>query len=169
MRFGIDFRAEERRGDNGKGEAIHFDREIDLGADLLRVRPIARFFGHGLRVNGDAAAMKRGLDQAALARVFLALADEQAVAEKNARAFKGLAFAKRVLFGDEDFVHQRRVAEQKEALIEKSEARGVAELPFEFAKKIERAAETPMDAADEGNFLRTRDGEIGTRRHVGLT
>ena len=78
--------------------------------------------------------MERRLDQPPLARVLLALADEQAVAEENTRALKRPALAKRILLRDEDFVDQRRVAEQNEPLVEKGEPRGVAEVCFSSRK-----------------------------------
>src|ERR1700683_2905539 len=70
-----------------------------------------------------------------------------------------------MLFRHQDFVHQRRIAEQNKALVEKCEPRGIAEVFFQVAKKIERAAEAPVNAADEGNFPRTRNGMERTRRH----
>ena len=85
--------------------------------------------------------------------MLLALADKQAVAQKNARALERLALAERVLFGDEHLVHQRGIAEQKEPFIEELEPRGVAEIAFQFVEKIQARRFILLDRQVRGNAL----------------
>ena len=152
-------------GDDGEGEPVHFHGEIDLRPGALRIGPQARFLGHGLRVAGDASAMEGRLDQAALAGVLLALADEQAVAEEDARALQRPALAEGILPGHQDFVHKRGVAEEDEPLVEQGEARRVAAGGLEVTEEFQRSAEAAMDAANERHFLRAGDGAVSALVH----
>jgi hypothetical protein len=136
--FGIDLRTKQSFSHDGQGQAIHLDREIEFFACVARLGPQSRFLGHDLRIARDSSAMKRRLDKPPLTRVLLALADQQAVAQKNARAFQRLPFAKRILLRHQHFIHQRGVAEKNEALIEKREARGITEVTLKLFEKIER-------------------------------
>ncbi len=163
--LGIDFRTKKRRRDHGQRQPVHLDREIDFPVRALGIGPIPRLCGHDSRVTGNTSAMKRRLDQPPLARVLLAFADEQAVAEEDARALQRLALAKEILLGDKDLVHQRRIAEEDEALVKNVEARNVAVFLLELAKKFERAAEPPVRAARDRILARLGDGLKRTRRH----
>ena len=111
------------------------------------------------------AAMKRGLDQPPLARVLLALAHEQAVAEKNARALQRPALAKRMLLRDQHFVHQRGIAEEDEPLAKQREPRRIAARLLQLAEKLQRPAEPPVHAANERNSFGPGNRFIRAHRH----
>ena len=63
-----------------------------------------------------------------------------------------------MLFRHQHFVHQRRIAKEDEALVEKGEPRRIAAGPLQVLEKIQRPAKTPVHASHKRYFPRTWDG-----------
>jgi len=97
--------------------------------------------------------------------MLLALAHEQAVAEKMPRPLERTALAKRVLLGHQHFVDQRRVAEKNEPLVEETKPHRIAVVALERFEKLERRTETAVNAAHEWKLFWPRNRAVGALVH----